>query len=134
MGSRAEAVKQYKKSENKRNKDLKYIKMQNKMLYSIVKNSRSRRELKNDKNINAKYSKKRGDSSRNSSSNESYSDSYLSSDSDWYEEIEPAGRRETNILDHLVTNNTKKDKDKHNYDIENEPKFDGSFNLSSRTK
>ena len=105
-----------------------------KMIYSIANKSILRHELKNIKKIRANSSKKRGDSSRNSSSNESYSDSYLSSDSDWYEEIEPAGRRETNILDHLVTNNTKKDKDKHNYDIENEPKFDGSFNLSSRTK
>ena len=38
IGNRTNAVKQYKKSENKRKKELKVLKNQNKMVYSIVKN------------------------------------------------------------------------------------------------
>ena len=47
VGSRADTVKQYKKSENKWKKELKALKNQNKMLYSIVKNSGSRIEIIN---------------------------------------------------------------------------------------
>ena len=43
MGSRAEAVKQWKKSENKWNRDLKALKKQNKNIYIIYKNTGSRR-------------------------------------------------------------------------------------------
>ena len=46
MGSRAEAVKQYKKSENHWEKELKDLNNQNRILYSIAKKSSSRRELK----------------------------------------------------------------------------------------
>ena len=45
MGSRAEAVKQYKKSENHWEKELKDLNKQNRILYSIGKKSSSRREL-----------------------------------------------------------------------------------------
>ena len=51
MGSRADTVKQYKKSENKRKKEMKYIKKQNNMIYSIANTSGSRRETKKIKNI-----------------------------------------------------------------------------------
>ena len=51
MGSRADIVKQYKKSKNKWNKELKYIKKQNKILFSIAKKSGLCLELKNIKNI-----------------------------------------------------------------------------------
>ena len=37
-------------------------------------------------------------------------------------------------MDHVVTDNIKKDKDQHNYAIENELKFDSSFNLYIRSK
>ena len=58
MGSRTDAVKQYKKSEKKWKKELKSIKKQKNMLYSISKKSGSRREINNIKKIRAKYSKK----------------------------------------------------------------------------
>ena len=77
MGIRAEAVKQYKNYE-KMEKDLKALKKQDKMLFSIANNSGSRREPKNIKNIRAKYSKKRCTSSSNSSSGESDFDYLLS--------------------------------------------------------
>ena len=69
LEGRSEAVKQYKKSKNKWKNDMKALNKQNKILYSIAKKSGSRRELKNIKNINAKYSKKRCDSSSKYSSN-----------------------------------------------------------------
>ena len=74
VGSRTDTVKQYKKSENKWKKDLKYLNNQNKMLYSIAKKSGSHREIKNIKNIRAKASKE----DSNSSSDDSDSDSSLS--------------------------------------------------------
>ena len=77
MGSRNDAVKQYKKSENKWKKELKYLKNQNKMIYSIANKSGSRREIKNINNIRAKYSKK----TSKSSSDDSNSDSSLASNS-----------------------------------------------------
>ena len=80
MGSRAEAVKQWKKSESKWRKELKDLKKQNKTLFSIANKSGSRRELKKIKKIRAKASKKRCNSSSDSSSDESNSDSLLSSD------------------------------------------------------
>ena len=78
---RAEAVKQFNKSKNKLKKDLKALKKQNKTIYSISKKSGSRCELKRIKKIKAKASKKRCDSIINYSSDTSYSDSSLSSNS-----------------------------------------------------
>ena len=37
-------------------------------------------------------------------------------------------------MDHIVTDNINKNKNKRNYAIENDPKFDNTFNLSSRNK
>ena len=76
VGSITDTVKQYKNSENKCKKDLKYLNKQNKMLYSIAKKSGSRHEINNIKKIRVKYSKKGSDSS----SDDSDSDSSLSSD------------------------------------------------------
>ena len=39
-------------------------------------------------------------------------------------------RKEINKLDHVVTNNKRKNKNQHNGLIENEPKFDNKFVLS----
>ena len=63
MGSRNNYVQQYNKSENKWNKDLKYLKNQNKMLYIIAKKSGSHREINKINNISTKSSKKTSDSS-----------------------------------------------------------------------
>ena len=81
MVSWVESMKQYKNSE-KFKKELKYIKKQNKILYSISKKSGSRHEQKNIKNIKDKAPKKRCNDSSNSSRDEYYSDYSLSSDSD----------------------------------------------------
>ena len=43
-------------------------------------------------------------------------------------------RKEINILDRIVNNNLRTNKDQHNDAVENEPKFDNSFNLSSGTR
>ena len=77
MGSRADTVKQYKKSENKRKKEMKYIKKQNNMIYSIANTSGSRRETKKIKKIREKATKK----GSNSSSDDSESDSSLARNS-----------------------------------------------------
>ena len=63
VGSMTDTVKQYKKSKNKCNKEVKAINKQNKMLYSSTKKYISRREIKKIKNIRAKYSKKGSNSS-----------------------------------------------------------------------
>ena len=76
MGSRDDNVKQHKKSENKWKKGLKYLKKQNKMLYSIAKKSSSRREIKK---IWGKASKKGCHYSSDSSSDYSESGSSLDS-------------------------------------------------------
>ena len=81
MGSRDEAVKQYKKSESKNKKEIKTLKKQNKMLFSIAKKSGSRRELKNIKKIRMSPKKHRNDIS-DSSSDESDSNYSLSRYSD----------------------------------------------------
>ena len=70
MGSRAEAVKQYKKSESKWKKELKALKKQNNMLFRISKKSGSLRELKNIKKIRWEASNKCCNPSRDSSSEE----------------------------------------------------------------
>ena len=77
MGSRTDAVKQYHKYEKKWKKDLKALKKQNKIIYSIAKKSGSRHDIKKIKNIRAKYSKKTSDSS----SDDLDSDSSLARDS-----------------------------------------------------
>ena len=59
MVSRAEAVKQYKKSKIKLKKELKDIKKLKNVLFSIAKKSGSRHELNKIKNIKANTSKKR---------------------------------------------------------------------------
>ena len=134
MVIRVEDVKQWNKSRNKWKKEINDIKKQNKILYNIAKKAGSLRETKNTKEIKAKAPKKGRNDSNDSYSDESYSDYSLSSDSDWDEERQPARNREKNRLKHIVNNNIKKDKDQHNEAIENEPKFDSSFNLSSGTK
>ena len=70
LGSRANAVKQYKKFKNKRKKDLQAIKKQNKMIYIIAKESESCRELKNTKNTRDKAPKNSGYYSKDSSNKE----------------------------------------------------------------
>ena len=49
VGSRVYTVKHYNKSKKKWKKDLKYLKKQNKILYSIDNKLGSRREIKNIK-------------------------------------------------------------------------------------
>ena len=68
MGSRAEAVKKYKNYEIKWRKELKALKKQNNILFSIVNKPVSHRELNNIKKFRAKSSKKRRGDIRNSSS------------------------------------------------------------------
>ena len=70
--SSTDSLKQYKRSENKRKKELKSLKKQNKILYSITKKSGSHREIKK---IREKDSKK----TINSSSDDSDSNSSLAS-------------------------------------------------------
>ena len=74
IGSITDALKQYKKYENKWKNELKALKNQNKMLYIIANKSGSLREIKN---IRAKSSKKTG----NSSGDDLESDSLLARDS-----------------------------------------------------
>ena len=78
-------------------------------------------ELKNNKNIRAKASKKRINSSSDSFSNTLYSNYFLSGDSNWDEEIHPDDRREINKLDQIVTNSIKTNKYQRNDAIKNEP-------------
>ena len=92
------AVKQYKKSENKWKKELKDLKKQNKMLYSIANKSCLRREIKK---IREKAYKKSSDSS----SDDSDSDSLLAIYSSWETYTRPVGRKEMNRMDHVVTDN-----------------------------
>ena len=110
MGSRDETVKQYKKYKSKWNKEVKALKNQKRMLFSISNKSGSCRELNNIKNIRAKYSKKRC----NSSSDNSDSDSSLSRNSDCDTYRQSSGREDMNKLDHLVKNNIKTNKDQLN--------------------
>ena len=78
LGNKYKAVKQFKKSKNKWKKELKALKNQNKILYSIAKKSGLRHKLKNIKNIKAKVSKKRSYSSTNYYRDKYYSYSSLS--------------------------------------------------------
>ena len=131
LGNRDDTINDYKKYEHKCNKDMKYLKKQNKMLYRISMKSDSHCELKNINKIKAKASKKRGYYSSNSYSSDSDSDSFLSSDSEWEEERQPTELKEINDLDHVVTDTINTNKNQHNDAIENEPRFDNQFNLSS---
>ena len=100
------------------------------MLYSIAKKSGSRRALKKIKRIRNKSSKKRYDSSND----ESYSSLFLSSNIDLDKYRHPGVRREINLLYHVVTDNIKTNKYQRNDTIENEPKFDSSFNFLAGLK
>ena len=88
IGSRNHSVQQHKKSENKWKKELKALKKQNKMLYSIAKKSGSRREIQKIKKMKEESSK-----DAYSSSEDWGSDSLLASNSSWDKEIRPAGRK-----------------------------------------
>ena len=81
MGSRAEAVKQYKKSESKWKKELKALKKQNTIIYSIAKKSGAHREIKNINKIMSKATKKHRGDSINYSGDKLDSNYSLSSDS-----------------------------------------------------
>ena len=73
------------------------------MLYRIAKKSDSRREIKKEKNPRAKASRKSSDSS--SDDLDSYSSLAINISRETYRP--PAGRKETNRLDHVVTYNLK---------------------------
>ena len=88
------------------------------------KHSIKRCELKKIKRIRAKASMKHESSSSSSSTNDY--DYYLSNEIKWYEIIKTAGRKEINIIDHVVNSNIKI-KNKRDYDIEYEPQFDIYF-------
>ena len=106
------------------------LKNQNNMLYSIVNKPGSRREIKKIKTIRAKASKK------TSVSSSEYWDSYssLARDSIWDKHRWPAGYKEINMLDHLVTYNLNNYNNQSNEAINSEPTFyNSSFNLSSGT-
>ena len=114
MGSRYKAVNQYNQSESKWNRELKSLKKKNQIIYRITKKSGSHHEIKKIKKIRDKASRKRRDDSINYSIKKSDSDYSLSSDSDWDEHRRPAGRKDINSLDHVVTGNIKTNKYQHN--------------------
>ena len=99
LGNRDDAVKQYKHFKHKWKKKQKEPKKQNKMVYCIVKNSVSLRELKKN---NSKSSKKFCNSSSNSSSNGSDYNSSIYRYRNWDGDKQPDGPRDINILDHVV--------------------------------
>ena len=101
--SRTHAVQQYKKSENKWNKELKPLKKQKNMIYIIAKKSYLHRETKTIKKIKSEASKK----TSISSSEDWSSDSSLARNSIWDKHRRPAWRKEINKLDHVMTNNLK---------------------------
>ena len=88
-------------------KELKSLKNQNKIIYSIADKFGLRRELKNIKNIKYKASKKRSNSSSNYYRNDLDYVSSLSGDSDWDEETQPTERKEIIRLNYVVTDNIK---------------------------
>ena len=129
-GSRNHAVQQHKKSVNKWKKDIKALKKQNKIIYSIAKKSGSRRELHKIKKIRKEALK-----DTYSSSEDWDSDSSLAIDSSLDKEGRPAGCKEINRSDHLVTDNIKDYNDQYNDAIDNELALDNSiFNLSNGTR
>ena len=126
IGSRNPAAEQHKKSENKRKKELKALKKQNKMLYSIAKKSSSPREIKKIKKIRAEAIKE-----TNSSSEDWDYDSSLSSDIKWDKDIRPAGSKYIKKIDHAVMNNIMDYNDQNNEANDNELTLDNSsFSLS----
>ena len=98
--------------------ELKYLKKRNNMVFIISKCSDLRQELNN---IRSKTYKKHDYSSLDISS--SYSDSYLSSYSDWDKIRNSIERKSMNKLDHVVMNHIN-NKYQLNDAIEYEPKFD----------
>ena len=130
IGSRNNAVQQHKKYEKKWKKDLKALKKQNKILYSITKKSGSRHEIQKINNTRKEASKD------TYSSGEDWDyDSSLASDSSRDKERRPAGLKEINTLDNIVTNNIKDYNYQYNDAIDNEPTFDNSnFSLYSGTR
>ena len=97
------------------------------MLYSIAKNSGLRREIQKIKKIS-----KEALEDTYYSSEDWDSDSQLASDSGRDKEILPAGRKEINKFDHVVTNNTKNSNDQYNDAIDNElTLYNNSLNLFS---
>ena len=100
---------------------MKALKKQNKMLFSMAKRSVSWCELKNNKKICTKASKKHDYSIIDSSSSDC--DTYLSSDNEWDKRRKPSERNEINKLDQTVKNNVK-NKDQCNDAIEYENKID----------
>ena len=100
----------------------------------MEKKSRSRRELKNIKDINNKASNKRIYYSSNSSSSDSDSDSSFYIYIYWQELRQTTELKETNELDHVVTNIIRKNKNQHNDAFEYEPKFDIKITLSREAK
>ena len=85
--------------------ELKSFKNQNKIIFSMEKKSGSHCGTKKIKNINSKASRNRSYYSINSSIIDSYSDSYLASDIEWEELIQPTESKEINNLYHVVTDN-----------------------------
>ena len=67
LSNRDDAVKHYQKYKKKLKRELKYHKKQTNMLFSMAKNSVTRREIKNTKEITSKVSKKRSYSIKDSS-------------------------------------------------------------------
>ena len=86
---------------------MKSLKKQNKMIYIIANKSVARRYIKKINNIRAKSSNNGSDSS----SDDLDSDSSLASDSSWDTYRRPAGHKEVNRLDNVVTDNLKNYKD-----------------------
>ena len=100
-------------------------------MYSIAKEIVLRHKIKK---IEPTASKKIRNYSWDSTSDETDYDYSLYIYSDWDEDRRPAGLREINRLDHVVTDNIKTNKDQHNEAIYNELTFDtNGFNLSSGT-
>ena len=71
LGNRDAAVKQFNTAGKKWKRDLKSLKRQNKILYSMVKHTGFHRELKKIKSIRDKIAKNNDSYSRNRSSSES---------------------------------------------------------------
>ena len=82
MGNGSDAINNYQKNEKKWKRDLKALKNQRKIIFSMDKKSGLRREHKKIKKIKEKSSKKCSYSSSNSSSSDSDSGSSLFSDSE----------------------------------------------------
>ena len=130
VGSRNHAVQQHNKYENKWKKELKYLKKQKIMLYSIAKKSGSCRESQKIKNTRKEALKDTYSSSEDWDSN-----SYLASDSSRDKEIWPSGSKEINKLDHVVTKNIKDYNYQYNFAIDDDTTLANiSFNLSRSTR